>query len=139
MVKSFKTLIRVRKFELDEKRREMGVLLGELTDLEAAARELENQIICEQKAAADNPETAGFGYAGFARAAITKRAQIAALITNKKKEIDDASLAVAEAFKALKTTEISEENRVAAEQAELDRKERTMLDEIGTNSFLRKQ
>ena len=139
MVKSFKTLIRVRKFELDEKRREMGVLLGELTHLEEAARNLENQIISEQKAAADNPETAGFGYAGFARAAITKRAQIAALITNKKKEIDDASLAVAEAFKALKTTEISEENRVAAEQAELDRKERTMLDEIGTNSFLRKQ
>ena len=139
MVKSFKNLIRIRKFELDEKRREMGVLLGQLAHLENVAQDLENQIIAEQKAAADNPETAGFGYANFAQAAINKRAELAELIAHKEKEIDDFSLVIAEAFKALKTTEISEENRVAAEQAELDQKESNMLDEIGTNNFLRKQ
>ena len=139
MVKSFKTLIRFRKFELDEKRREMGLLLAHLMHLEAVARDLENQISAEQKAAADHPQTAGFAYAGFARAAINKRAELAALIAAKKQEIDDFSLVVTEAFKALKTTEISEENRVAAQQAQLNQKERNMLDEIGTNRFLRKQ
>ena len=139
MAKSFKTLIRVRKFELDERRRELGVLLGQLARLEDLARDLENRISAEQKAAAEHPETAGFGYASFARAAINKRAELAELVAAKQQEIDDFSLVVTEAFKALKTTEISEENRVAAEQAELDRKESDRLDEIGANSFLRKQ
>ena len=64
---------------------------------------------------------------GFARAAIHKRTEPAELIAARQQ--------VTEAF----NPEISEENRVAAEQAGLDRKESNMLDEIGANVFLRKR
>ena len=68
MAKDFKTLVRMRKWALDEKQRELGEMLGVLGNLEAEKDALEQAVIAEQKVAAENPELAGFAYGGFANA-----------------------------------------------------------------------
>lgn len=137
MAKDFKTLVRMRKWALDEKQRELGEMLGVLGNLEAEKEALEQAVIAEQKVAAENPELAGFAYGGFANAVIAEREAIAKLIAEQEEKIDVFRDEVADAFKELKTAEIAERNRVEAERAEEDKKEQDELDEIGMRSATR--
>ncbi|HAI33230.1 MULTISPECIES: flagellar FliJ family protein [Thalassospira] len=137
MAKDFKTLVRMRKWALDEKQRELGEMLGVLGNLEAEKEALEQAVIAEQKVAAENPELAGFAYGGFANAVIAEREAIAKMIAEQEEKIDVFRDEVADAFKELKTAEIAERNRVEAERAEEDKKEQDELDEIGMRSATR--
>jgi flagellar protein FliJ len=120
MAKDFKTLVRMRKWALDEKQRELGEMLGVLGNLEAEKEALEQAVIAEQKVAAENPELAGFAYGGFANAVIAEREAIATMIAEQEEKIDVFRDEVADAFKELKTAEIAERNRVEAERADDD-------------------
>ena len=137
MAKDFKTLVRMRKWALDEKQRQLGEMLGVLGNLEAEKEALEQAVIAEQKVAAENPELAGFAYGGFANAVIAEREALTKMIAEQEEKIDAFRDEVADAFKELKTVEIAERNRVAAERAEEDKKEQDELDEIGTRSATR--
>ncbi|KJE36284.1 hypothetical protein UF64_05385 [Thalassospira sp. HJ] len=137
MAKDFKTLVRMRKWALDEKQRELGEMLGVLGNLEAEKKALEQAVIHEQKIAAENPELAGFAYGGFATAVIAEREAITKMIAEQEEKIDAFREEVADAFKELKTAEIAERNRLEAERAEEDKKEQDELDEIGTRSATR--
>lgn len=137
MAKDFKTLVRMRKWALDEKQRELGEMLGVLGNLEAEKAALEQAIINEQKIAAENPELAGFAYGGFANAVIAEREAITKMIAEQEEKIDTFRDVVADAFKELKTAEIAERNRADAERAEEDKKEQDELDEIGTRGATR--
>lgn len=137
MVKDFKTLVRMRKWALDEKQRELGEMLGVLGNLEAEKEALEQAVLSEQKIAAENPELAGFAYGSFANAVIAEREAITKMITEQEEKIDAFRDEVADAFKELKTAEIAERNRVEAERAEEDKKEQDELDEIGMRSATR--
>ncbi len=137
MAKDFKTLVRMRKWAIDEKQRELGEMLGVLGNLEAEKEALEQAVIAEQKVAAENPELAGFAYGGFANAVIAEREAIATMIAEQEEKIDVFRDEVADAFKELKTAEIAERNRVEAERAEEDKKEQDELDEIGMRSATR--
>lgn len=137
MAKDFKTLVRMRKWALDEKQRELGEMLGVLGNLEAEKEALEQAVIHEQKIAAENPELAGFAYGGFANAVIAEREAITKMIAEQEEKIDAFREEVADAFKELKTAEIAERNRLEAERAEEEKKEQDELDEIGTRSATR--
>jgi flagellar export protein FliJ len=137
MAKDFKTLVRMRKWALDEKQRQLGEMLGVLGNLEAEKEALEQAVIAEQKVAAENPELAGFAYGGFANAVIAEREAITKMIAEQEEKIDAFRDEVADAFKELKTAEIAERNRVEAERAEEDKKEQDELDEIGMRSATR--
>ncbi len=137
MAKDFKTLVRMRKWALDEKQRELGEMLGVLGNLEAEKNALEQAVLAEQKIAAENPELAGFAYGGFASAVIAEREAIEKMIADQEAKIDAFRDEVADAFKELKTAEIAERNRLEAERAEEDKKEQDELDEIGARSATR--
>jgi flagellar export protein FliJ len=137
MAKDFKTLVRIRKWALDEKQRELGDMLRVLDTLEAQRKQVDLAIKSEQKVAAENPETAGFAYGNFASAVIEEREALDNQIAAQEQKIDAFRDEVADAFKALKTAEITERNRVDAERAEEDRKEQDVLDEIGMRSATR--
>jgi flagellar export protein FliJ len=137
MAKDFKTLVRMRKWALDEKQRQLGEMLAVLGNLEAEKQALEQAVIAEQKIAAENPELAGFAYGGFANAVIAEREAINKMIAEQEEKIDAFRDEVADAFKELKTAEIAERNRLEAERAEEDKKEQDELDEIGTRSATR--
>lgn len=137
MAKDFKTLVRMRKWALDEKQRELGDMLGVLSNLEAEKEALEQAVLAEQKVAAENPELAGFAYGGFANAVIAEREAITKMIAEQEEKIDFFREEVADAFKDLKTAEIAERNRAEAERAEEEKKEQDELDEIGMRSATR--
>lgn len=137
MAKDFKTLIRMRKWALDDKRRELGEMQGVLNNLLAEKDALEKAVIKEQKVAAENPELAGFAYGAFASAVIAEREALVKRIFEQEAKIDAFRDEVADAFKAVKTAEIAERNRVDAQRAEENRKEQAELDEIGARSASR--
>ncbi|WP_339780160.1 flagellar FliJ family protein [uncultured Thalassospira sp.] len=138
MAKDFKTLVRIRKWTLDEKQRELGDMLRVLEQLIEQREELGRALIAEQKVAAENPHTAGFAYGNFANAVIAERAALVEQIAAQEAKIDSFRDVVAQAFKDMKTAEISERNRVATVRAEEDRKEQENLDEIGSRAATRK-
>lgn len=137
MAKTLKNLLRLHKWRVDEKQRELGERLRELGELEQMAQDLEDQLIREQKIAAESPNEAGFTYGRFAQFAIQKREQIAAATRQKEQEVDIAREAMGEAFKELKVYEQAQKIRDEKEQAERDRKEQEILDEIGQNLYRR--
>ncbi len=138
MAKDFKALVRVRKWALDEKQRELGEMLRVAEHLKHQRQELERALLSEQKVAAENPQTAGFAYGNFANAIIQEREALDQQIKAQEDKIDAFRDQVAQAFKEMKTAEISERNRVAALRAEEDRKEQETLDEIGARAATRK-
>ncbi|MCC9624158.1 flagellar FliJ family protein [Thalassospira sp. MA62] len=137
MAKDFKTLIRMRKWALDEKRRELGEMLGVLENLIAEKKALEQAVLNEQKVASENPQLVGYAYGNFANAVIAEREILEQRIKAQEQKVDAFRDEVADAFKAVKTAEIAERNRVEAERAEADKKEQDELDEIGMRSATR--
>ncbi|MBV17679.1 MULTISPECIES: flagellar FliJ family protein [Thalassospira] len=137
MAKDFKTLLRMRKWTLDDKRRELGEMMGVLENLISEKEALAQALIAEQKIASENPELVGFAYASFANAVIAEREALDGHIAEQERKIDAFREEVADAFKDMKTVEIAERNRVEAERAEEDRKEQEELDEIGMRSATR--
>ena len=76
MAKDLKAIVRLHKYIVDEKRRDLGALLGEVLDLEHRAKNLEVEIVSEQNAAQQSPEEAGYLYGPYAAEAIARRQQI---------------------------------------------------------------
>ena len=139
MAGNFKALIRIRKWELDEKRRQLGEMQRALDALVAETGALEAEIAREQSVAARDPAMAGFAYGGFAQGAIERREELEGRIRAKKSETEAFRDVIADAFKALKTIEISEANRVAEEKRDLAAREDAALDEISTQIAIGKR
>ena len=133
------TLIRLHEWTVDEKRRALGVHLGELGALEDAARGLEAELVAEQRAAAAEPELAGFGYGFYAVAVIHRRDRLADSIVRAEALIAAARDELHDAFQELKKFEITDASRRRREADDADRLERIELDEIALQGFRRKR
>jgi flagellar protein FliJ len=135
MSKTLANLIRLHKYRVDEKRRILGVLYGELADLEQRLRDLKNQIIEEQRIAKEAPDQALFSYGRFHQRAMGIRESIQNAIAAKENEVEIAREDVNEAFRELKIYEEAEKNRIKKETEERTRKENIEMDEIAQNLF----
>ncbi|MBL6945273.1 MAG: flagellar FliJ family protein [Rhodospirillales bacterium] len=137
MVKDIHSLIRLHDWEVDEKRRALGELLGAVAALEARARKLEEDLVAEQKAARETPSEAGMYYGNYAEVCIQRRAEFVQAIAEVEKQILEAQEILAEAYRELKKYEVVQANRDAAELAELARREQMWLDELGIQKFFK--
>lgn len=131
MARGLQGITRVRRYQVDQARRDLGKLLGEVAVLEKGAADLEAQIVTEQRAAADHPAEAGFIYGQYAQRAITQRARFAHAIQETERRIAEAQEGLRTQFRELKVVEIAQENRDTAEEMEAARAEQAVLDEIG--------
>src|SRR6266851_352982 len=103
-MKSRETLIRLKKFQVDEKRRK----------------------VAQDRAGIHDP--GHFAYPTYAKAAIARRENLKRSSDELRTQLEDAKLALAEAFEELKKVELLDERdqirereaENAAEQAELD-------------------
>jgi len=138
MSKTLANLIRLHKYRVDEKRRTLGILYGELADLEQKLKDLENQVLEEQRIAKEAPDQALFSYGRFHQRAMGIREEIHAAILAKEQEVEIAREDVNEAFRELKIYEEAEKNRLKKEAEELNRKGNIEMDEIAQNLFRRK-
>ena len=130
MAKKLKTLIRLHKWTVDERRRELGILLAREDELQAILTGLEQELLAEQKTAAEDPTLAGFSYGGYAQRYLEMKGNLLRLLGAVGREILAAQERLAAAYRELKTYEEVEKNRARKELVEANRKEQRTLDEI---------
>jgi flagellar export protein FliJ len=126
-MKSRETLIRLKKFQVDEKRRKVAQIEGMIAEFERMAGDLEREIRVEQDRAGIH-DPAHFAYPTYAKAAIQRRENLKRSANELKVQLDDARNLLADAFEELKKVELLDERdqlrereaELAAEQAELD-------------------
>ncbi len=139
MARELHSLIRLHKWDVDEKRRKLGELVQLLDTLVDQAHKLEDEVKNEQAVAASSPEEAGFAYGNYAEEAIRRRDRIVASIAKADAEINVARVELSDAYLDLKKYEIAQEMRDKKRTLERDRKEQAALDEIGLQGHRRKR
>jgi flagellar FliJ protein len=135
-VKSLGGLIRLVRWRVDEKRRE----LAEAQRLADARRQdlvdLEAELKREQDAARSSYE-ATQGYANYARRFLARRAAAGQAIIAADAEVERIRDELSGLFLELKQAEITQANRDKREAERLGKIEQTALDEMGMERFQR--
>ena len=136
--KDLKTLIRVHKFELDEKQRKLGNLLRFEQALQNRKILLAKRFVEEEQAANSN-SVAALTFGAYVDWHIEENKRVDRALEENRQEILLMRDEIIEAYQELKTLEITQENRDKRELAELERKTNAMLDEIGLTLHRRRQ
>ena len=129
-MKSRDTLIRLKKFQVDEKRRKVMQIEGMIAEFERMATDLEREIKVEQDRAGIHDPT-HFAYPTYAKAAIQRRENLKHSADELKVQLNDAKEALAEAFEELKKVELLDERDQMRERAEQAAQDQAELDAIG--------
>ena len=136
--KDLHTLIRLRKFEVDERQRAVATLLRREEAILAAQRALAEEIEREKAfvTQAEVPET--FTFSAYLERCEERRQEMDNALVEARKLIEDARDQLADAYRRLKTFEVTQEQRDEAEEKEFNRREQIDLDEIGLNLHRRR-
>lgn len=129
-MKSRETLIRLKKFHVDEKRRRVAQIEGMIAEFDRMATELEREISTEQERAGIS-DPSHFAYPTYAKAAIQRRENLKRSADELKAQLDDAKAALGEAFEELKKVELLDERDQARERAEENARDQMDMDSIG--------
>jgi flagellar export protein FliJ len=133
-MKSRETLIRLKKFQVDEKRRKVAQIETMIAEFERITVELDREIKVEQDRAGIH-DPGHFAYPTYAKAAITRRDNLKRSSDELKGQLDDAKAALGEAFEELKKVEMLDERDQQREKAEQNAREQAELDRIATMRF----
>lgn len=129
-MKSRETLIRLRKFQVDEKRRRTVQIETMIAEFERMTAELDREVKAEQdRAGIQDP--AHFAYPTYAKAANQRRENLVRSVEDLRVQLDDAKAALGEAFEELKKVELLDERDQARERAEASGREQIEMDSIG--------
>ena len=123
-MKSRETLIRLKKFQVDEKRRKVAQIEGMIAEFERIAGDLEREIKTEQDRAGIH-DPAHFAYPTYAKAAMQRRENLKRSANELKIQLEDAKATLGEALEEMKLLDERDQIRERAEgdvrgQAELD-------------------
>ena len=133
-MKSRETLIRLKKFQVDEKRRKVAQIEAMIAEFERIATDLDREIKTEQDRAGIH-DPAHFAYPTYAKAAIVRRENLKRSADELKTQLDDAKAVLGEAFEELKKVEMLDERDQQREKAEANAREQTELDRIAAMRF----
>src|SRR5215210_2972564 len=129
-MKSRETLIRLKKFQVDEKRRRVAQIEGMIADFQRMSVDLEREIQSEQERAGIN-DPAHFAYPTYAKAAMSRRENLKRSADELRIQLEDAKAALGEAFEEMKKVELLDERDQAREREEEAAREQASLDAIG--------
>jgi flagellar export protein FliJ len=104
-MKSRETLVRLKKFQVDEKRRKVAQIETMIAEFDRMAGDLEREIRIEQDRAGIH-DPAHFAYPTYAKAAIARRENLKRSIDELRVQLEDAKSALGEAFDDLKKVEL---------------------------------
>ncbi|MBP2228471.1 flagellar export protein FliJ [Azospirillum agricola] len=135
---SLKTIIRLQKLQLDEKRRVLAELQNLGDRLKAEIERLKEEIAREQATARED-FAVSFTYANFAQAALERGRRLGESLAQVEVQISVATDQMAEAYQELKRYELAEEERLKREKEKQKRKDANMLDETALIGFRRRQ
>jgi flagellar FliJ protein len=136
-VSALDSLIRINRYKLDERRRQVAELERLVERLRAESLRLEQELTSEQQVAAASFE-AGHAYAGYARDLIDRRHKLAASIAEVDGQIETARAALAESFREVKRYEITAANRAKRERMTAERRQRIAQDEVALQIYRRR-
>ena len=129
-MKSRETLIRLKKFQVDEKRRKVAQIETMIAEFDRMAGDLEREIRVEQDRAGIH-DPAHFAYPTYAKAALGRRDNLKRSADELKGQLEDARMALAEAFEELKKVELLDERDQQRERGADNAREQAELDRIG--------
>src|SRR5712671_5778051 len=104
-MKSRDTLIRLKKFQVDERRRKVAQIEVMIAEFERMAGDLEREIKTEQDRAGIH-DPAHFAYPTYAKAAMVRRENLKRSADDLKAQLETATGALAEAFEEMKKIEL---------------------------------
>ena len=129
-MKSRETLIRLKKFHVDERRRKVAQIEGMIAEFERMGGDLEREIKSEQERAGIH-DPGHFAYPTYAKAATTRRENLKRSADELRIQLEDAKSALNEAFEEMKKVELLDERDQMRERAEQAAHEQAELDAIG--------
>jgi flagellar protein FliJ len=104
-MKSRETLIRLKKFQVDGRRRRVAQIDSMISEFERISSNLERDIRIEQdRCGIHDPRH--FAYPTYAKAAIQRRDNLKRSAHDLKMQLEDAKAALSEAFEELKKVEL---------------------------------
>jgi len=128
-MKSRETIIRLKKFQVDEKRRKVAQIEAMIAEFERMSNDLEREIRVEQDRAGIH-DPAHFAYPTYAKAAITRRENLKRSADELRTQLEDAKLALSDAFDELKKVELLDERDQMREREAENTAQQTELDAI---------
>ena len=129
-MRSRKTLIQLRRFEVDERRQIVADIETMMVDLQQMSVDLDRQIQAEQERAGVD-DVNHYAYPTFAKAAIQRRDNLNNSIGNLETKLEESRDLLTEAFEELKKVELIEERDAERARAKTAAREQAELDEIG--------
>jgi flagellar export protein FliJ len=129
-MKSRETLIRLKKFQVDEKRRRVAQIESMMADFDRMTNDLNREIALEQDRSGIHDPT-HFAYPTYAKAAMTRRDNLVRSKAELAGQLQEAQEALAAAFEDLKKAELLEERDRANDRAAEASREQAEMDRIG--------
>ncbi len=133
------TLIRIRKWDVDEKQRSLAVLLRQEESVMDRQAALEAEIKREMAFTAEAPTEQRFTLSAYLKRCEGYREQLGAILQEIRRRVAEAQEELAEAFRQLKPIEETQKMRDAEDEKEANRLEQEDLDEIGLNLHRRRE
>ena len=134
MAKGLKGIIRLHKWQVDEKRRQITDMEVMRDGLKAKLEKLIADLQSEKEELAKS-NVVNINYANYASAVMKRRENIEASITEVNVSIENMKDELSEAFKELKKYEIVEQRALEREKFEQKKREQEQLDEISINMY----
>jgi flagellar protein FliJ len=103
-MKSRNTLIRLKKFKVEEKRRKVAQIEAMIADFQRMGADLDREIVAEQERAGIHDPT-HFAYPTYAKAAMTRRENLKRSAGELAVQLEEAKIALHECFDDLKKVE----------------------------------
>ena len=129
-MKSRDTLIRLRRFQVDDKRRRVAQIEAMIADFERMASDLDREIRAEEeKTGIFDP--AHFAYPTYAKAAAQRRENLRRSAQDLQGQLADAKAELGEAFEELNKVESLEGRERTAERAEENARGQAPADQSG--------
>ncbi|KPL54402.1 MULTISPECIES: flagellar FliJ family protein [Hyphomicrobiales] len=128
-MKSRESLIRVRRFQVDEKRRQAAQVEMMIAEFMRMIGDLDDQIVIEQNRVGIHDVT-HFAYPTFARAAMQRRDNLKVSVRDLEEKLADAQAELAEAIEDLKKVELIEERDQQRDRDARDQVEQEALDDM---------
>jgi flagellar export protein FliJ len=138
MTSSLDQLVRVNRWKVDEKSRDLAKLLEDAERLRKIEQVMANEYEAEKRTAENAVENA-ITFGAYSESMLRRRDIIASERARLEKKIDVARDALRVAMGEAKKFEIAAASRAAKEQAALRAKENEALDEAALNGFRRQQ
>lgn len=136
MKNSLQTLTRIQKFQIDEQRKILNDYLAKeekiLNDLKRMFLEYEK----EKEFAAKQGSVGDFG--AYTKRWMQYKEALEQALDDVRRKIAEVRDIISDMFKEQKTYEIVDKNRKEREIKEEELKSQKMLDEIGTNAYIKR-